>query len=160
MKLIAETDERLKTACDPFDYNTGVDLKQLSTGMLELMMKFGGIGLAANQVGLPYNLFMTNFEPYLFVNPDIIDTGKDETKSVEGCLSFPDLFLPVYRKTEILLTYQDINGKFHTGKFGGIEAKVIQHECDHLHGITFKDRVSKLVLVMAEKKRKKFLNRR
>lgn len=160
MKLISEHDDRLKTACDLFDFNNEVNLKELTADMLELMYKYKGIGLAAVQVGLPYNLFITSFEPYLFINPNIIETGINSSKSTEGCLSFPGLFLPVIRKTEIILTYQDIEGKFYTNRFEDLKAKVIQHEIDHLCGITFTERVSKLVLAMAEKKRQKRINRR
>lgn len=160
MKLIAETDDRLNTACDLFKYDDDVSLPQLVADMLAFMTNHKGVGLAAVQLGLPYNFFVTGFEPYLFINPDIIEKSENTYKSTEGCLSFPGLFLPISRNEEILLTYQDIDGKFCTNRFNEMKAKVIQHEIDHLQGITFNHRVSKLVLQMAEKKRQKRINRR
>lgn len=160
MNLIPETDQRLTTPCELFEFNDTIDLKELSADLLQFMMTHRGIGLAAVQVGLPHNLFVTAFEPYLFINPSIVTFSVDESKGIEGCLSFPGLVLPVYRKNQITVSYQNIRNELITQNFNGTEAKVIQHEMDHLAGITFKSRVSKLVLSMAEKKKQKFLNRR
>jgi peptide deformylase len=111
--------------------------------MFKLMYKFNGIGLAANQVGLPDRLFVSNFDkPRVFINPYILSySAQEETLGKEGCLSFPGLTLKVWRPRYVQIKYKDINGKIHVETFADYHARVIQHEIDHLDGITFDRRV-------------------
>lgn len=160
LSLVKETDEILITPCKIFDFNSGVDLEEIAADLLKLMFEKRGVGLAAPQVGLNYKICVLKELPHLLVNPELISVSEETTKEHEGCLSFPNLILPVERHNSILLTFQNIKGEYITEHFSGFTARVIQHELDHLNGITFKDRVSKLVLKMAEKKRKKIIDRR
>lgn len=157
MKLVPEYSKILTTACDKFDFDQDIDLEKITAEMLKFMFSNGGVGLACPQVDLPYNFFVIYEKPYLIINPDIVDFSDEKTKSKEGCLSFPGLLLPVERSNTILLTYQNIKGEYITERFTDLLAKIIQHETDHLNGITFRQRVSKLTLAMAEKKRQKLL---
>ncbi len=113
-----------------------------------------GVGLAANQVGIPLSIFI--IKPTLkskikvFINPKIIKTiqgptlKRSDRKKVklEGCLSIPKIWGPVKRAKKILLEYQDpLTDSVKQEWFEGFEATIIQHEIDHLNGIVFTQRV-------------------
>jgi len=111
-----------------------------------------GVGLAANQVGLSYQLFLARFstkktEPIrVFINPQITDHSEEtqeETKNspLEGCLSIPKYYGIVQRWKSVTLKYQDENGKLLIENFEGFPAVVIQHEMDHLNGKIFVERI-------------------
>ncbi len=112
-----------------------------------------GVGLAANQVGLPYSLFLARFETktnspiHVFVNPEITSHSeelqpKEQEKSpLEGCLSLPNYYGVVKRYRWVELKYQDENLATRTEKFTGFPATVIQHEMDHLQGKIFVERL-------------------
>lgn len=155
MKLIQETDKLLQQKCPQFTFDNTVDLEELAALMLKFMADKRGLGLAAPQVGLLYNLFVMYEKPYLMVNPDIIQLSEDIEKLSEGCLSFSGLILPIERSKSIVVTYQNIKGEFITEEFSGLTARIIQHEVDHLNGITIRQRVSKLTYDIADRKRKK-----
>jgi peptide deformylase len=112
-----------------------------------------GVGLAAPQVGISLSLFIikpsqeSNTE--VFINPKILEikspverrqSHKKKHTKLEGCLSVPRIWGPISRAPKIRLTYQDLNGIFHTKWFTGFKAVIIQHECDHLKGILFTQR--------------------
>lgn len=160
LKLVKETDSILTTKCKLFNFNSTIDLEELISDLLKLMYDTGGIGLAAPQVGLDYRIFVLKTVPYVMINPELISVSEETSKEKEGCLSFPKLVLPIERHNSIVVTFQNLKGEYITEHFDGLTARVIQHELDHLNGITFKSRVSKLVLNIAEKKRKKFFIRR
>jgi peptide deformylase len=96
---------------------------------------------------------------YICVNPEILE-GQGEIKDQEGCLSFPGLYLHVTRYETIKIKYYDILGKEHIKEFKGIQARVFQHEFDHLNGLCFVNKVSKLSLDLATKRRKKNIKRK
>ena len=118
--------------------------------MLELMYEAQGVGLAANQVGLPYQLLVMNptgdreqkEEEYVFINPVIQKRGGGMKEFEEGCLSFPDLHLTIARPDEI--TFQAIgpDGRPAVYHWKGFPARVVQHETDHLAGVLYVDLVS------------------
>lgn len=142
----------------PKDHN--LDLDKLLFEMSKLMELRGGIGLAAPQVGIPYKFYILGITPKLIINPEIIFTSEQKLKNVEGCLSFPNLFLNVERYSEIELRYENIKSEEVIERFVGTMSRCAQHETDHINGIVFKDRVSKLSLDIAERKRKKIQKRR
>jgi peptide deformylase len=129
--------------------------------MFETMYNAYGLGLAAPQVGLPIRLFVIDTSPLaddelltddekeelkdfkgVFINAQVIDEDGDEWAFNEGCLSIPNIREDVNRKPFIKMTYQDENFDTHTKIFGGLIARVIQHEYDHIEGILFTDKIS------------------
>lgn len=125
------------------------ELKKIVRQMLDLMYQNNGIGLAANQVDLPYRLLVFNVtgdpavrdEEYVFINPVITDR-KGSAEDREGCLSFPEIFAPVIRSERVSVNAYSLNGEELSYQFDGLYARVAQHEADHLDGILFVDRLS------------------
>lgn len=138
--------------------------KVFADSMFEFMVKSGGIGLAAPQIGVSRRVFVMGNDNWgldrkLYVfNPKIIE-GLEEEICEEGCLTFPLLFLHVKRYKKISVAYQDENANTIERQFDGIMARCFQHELDHLNGVLFINHVSKLKLDMAIKKRNKVLKR-
>jgi len=114
--------------------------------------------LAANQCGIPHSVFVMGGEGvgYALFNPQIVDFD-GEAKIDEGCLSFPGLYLPIKRAENVKVKYQDMNGEEKTQTFGGVTARVILHEYDHLQGKIFTDLVPRIILDRSKAKVKKNL---
>ena len=124
------------------------ELRSMVREMFELMYDARGIGLAANQVDLPLQLFVVNAtgdpeggEELVFVNP-VIDQPKGSGVAEEGCLSIPGVHGNVNRPNQIHVTAYDLEGNEIDAVVDGLLARVIQHEYDHLQGVLFIDRVS------------------
>ena len=117
--------------------------------MLELMYEHEGIGLAANQVDLPYRMFVINVEgdpdkPELervFINP-VLSKGKGQTEMSEGCLSLPGIRGPMVRNTTIRVQAYNLSGEEINETLDGMLARVVMHETDHLDGVLFTDKMS------------------
>ena len=117
--------------------------------MFELMYRAKGIGLAANQVDLPYRMFILNLEgdpakPELervFLNP-VLSHPKGSSDGEEGCLSLPGLYAEVKRPERITITAYDMSGQPSRRNADGLFARAAQHETDHLDGTLFIDRLS------------------
>jgi len=144
-----------------FDFNKPlVDPKEFAKNIKESLLQFGGVGLAANQVGFDFSAFvfgpskqLDNFE--VMFNPQIVYFSEEKNKLEEGCLSFPGLIVDVERSNEIRIRFQDVEGITDTIKLTGLSAKIVQHEVEHLNGEVFFKNLSKLKLQMAIKKAKK-----
>ncbi|MEN0110058.1 MAG: peptide deformylase [Planctomycetota bacterium] len=116
--------------------------------MIDLMYEHEGIGLAANQVDLPYRMFVINVEgdpdkPELervFLNPTI-SKGKGQGSMQEGCLSLPEIRGPVTRNTTVRVQAYDLAGNEIDETVDGMLARVILHETDHLDGVLFTDKL-------------------
>mgnify|MGYP003119114042 FL=1 len=133
-----------------------IDPVDLSQSMVSLMRTKMGYGLAANQVGLPLKMFVLDGEPaYAIFNPRITYFGEEEILLEEGCLSYPGLSLKIRRPRFIRARFQDPYGDYVTKQFDGITARVFQHEFDHINGVDFTQKVSKLKRDMAIKRWKK-----
>ena len=125
------------------------ELRKIIRQMFDLMYEQDGIGLAANQVDLPYRLFVMNVkadpaakdQEYAFINP-VITHRKGSAEDREGCLSFPEIFAPVKRPEKIVLSAYSLEGEELSCELDGLYAKAAQHEADHLDGILFIDRLS------------------
>ena len=158
-QLIEEASQVLRTPPPEFDFeNPKEDPKEIEKNMAEAMDRFGGIGLSANQVGLPYKMFVMKTADkgtVGFFNPKITRVSQDTDLLKEGCLSFPDMYLMIKRSKMIELEYQDSDGEKHTLVLEGMAARCVQHECDHLNGILFLQRASRLKLERALKARPK-----
>lgn len=117
--------------------------------MFDLMYAAEGVGLAANQVDLPYRLFVVNLEAdpaakdqeCVFINP-VISSRKGMQESEEGCLSIPGLYGPVKRPEKVTISAYNLAGNEIQGEVNGLLARVVQHETDHLDGVLFIDRLS------------------
>ena len=157
MKLIKAPDEFLEKQVKEFDFNT-MDPGEISKNMIDVMHKYKGVGLAANQVGVDAQIFvMGEKDPMTVINPIITEVGTEKVEMEEGCLSFPGLYMKVSRPSVVSVQYLDIEQKECIIKLEGFHARVFLHEYDHLQGITFDQRVSKLRLDMAKKKQQKIL---
>ena len=136
----------------------GFDIKELKEQMVDVMLNNNGIGLTASQVGLDYNLFVmgdSKENATIHINPTVLEYTEETVLDLEGCLSFPNVFVKVKRPKEILAEFYDIDLKKQVVKITGYSARCYLHELDHCLGITFKDRVSKLKWDMAKKKARK-----
>ena len=146
--------EILKTKLEPFDFaNPPMTPKDLAISLIETMVKYRGLGLSANQVGLPHRVFVMGAHGVGFAcfNPEILESSGEETYD-EGCISFPGLFLRITRASSIKVRYTDMNGLTKEEKFEGLTARIFQHEMDHLDGICFTTKVSKIALDKAKSK--------
>jgi len=138
------------------------DIK-IANHMMEAMLKAPGVGLAANQVGILKQIVTINFEDkennkkinYILFNPSIIQYSKETSLMEEGCLSLPDQYADVERPIEIILEYMDEKEKVIKKQIDGYEARILQHEIDHLSGKLFVDYLSSLKRNMLIKKVKK-----
>lgn len=144
-----------------FDFsNPPVDPIELVQDMVAHMKHFNGIGLSANQLGLPYRCFVMVGEPiYAVFNPVVTGTNSEEVLMEEGCLSYPGLYLRIKRPTMIRVRFQDPNGDQVIKKFGGMTARVFLHEYEHMEGGRFHDHVSQFVLNRAKDKQMKTLTK-
>lgn len=123
---------------------TGEKIQSLIDDMIETMHNFNGVGLAAVQVGMLKRVIVIDVEdgkgPYVLINPQILKT-KGEKECDEGCLSFPNQFGKVVRPTEVTVEFLDRNAKKVKLKAKELLAQAICHECDHLEGVLFVDKV-------------------
>ncbi len=134
------------------------ELRTMVAQMFDLMYEHKGIGLAANQVDLPYRLIVVNVtgdpaakeEERVFINPVLV-RQKGSAEDREGCLSLPDIYAPVVRPEKIVLSAYNLQGQEQTWELDGLPARVVQHECDHLDGILFIDRLSVANLLAIKK---------
>ena len=112
-----------------------------ATDMLKTMYLSNGVGLAAPQVGISKRLIVVdcNQKPIILVNPEIVES-EGEMYGIEGCLSFPDVFIEVLRASSIKIKYQNLQGKrLELEAHGDLLSRCIQHEIDHLDGKLFID---------------------
>lgn len=119
------------------------EAESLAASMLEAMRRLGGIGLAANQVGVPASVFVMSALPqreFCFFNPQIIATSNQQCEFAEGCLSYPGESIKLTRSEIVQLMWHTSANECFMDLFEGIEARVILHEMDHLMGITMHDR--------------------
>ena len=125
--------------------------------LAEAMEKFGGIGLSANQVGLDVRMFVMRTQDGIqaFFNPELTRISQETDLLKEGCLSFPDIYLMIKRSKVVEMKYFDADGEEHITSLEGLGARCVQHEIDHLNGIIFLQRASKMKLERALKSRPK-----
>ena len=159
MNLIKYPNEILEREVKDVDLeNPGFNPVELKKEMVEFMIANNGIGLSANQIGLDAKVFVMGDSvenSTMCINPTVLQYTQDTVVDVEGCLSFPNVFVKIKRPKEILAKYWNENLEECTVKIEGYSAKCYLHELDHLLGITFKDRASKLKWDMAQKKARK-----
>ena len=138
-----------ETARDVSKDEFGEDLKNHMENMLKAMYANNGVGLAGPQVGDSRRILVADTRenflgPLKMVNPIITDMSEDKATVEEGCLSTPGFFIDVERNTDITVQYKDTDGNSVEENFSGFAAAVIQHEVDHLNGVTILDKASRL----------------
>ncbi len=167
LPIIAYGDSVLKkkSADIPPDYPK---LKELIENMFDTMYNASGIGLAAPQIGLSIRLFIVDtiqlendknkeFKGIrkVFINPKIIRESGEEWKYEEGCLSIPGVRGDVYRLPDLIIKYQNENFEWQEESYNDLNARVIQHEYDHIEGVLFTDRLAPLKKKLLQGKLKK-----
>lgn len=142
------------------------EIKQLIADMFETMEENHGVGLAAQQVGVAQQLTVIDIRavtdrpstleldgqpadpadimPLVLINPEVTPVGEPVTGG-EGCLSFPEIFAEISRPGVVDVTALDTKGKTIAFRCGGLLARAVQHEKDHLHGVLFIDRMDKKI---------------
>jgi peptide deformylase len=139
------------------------ELRTIVAEMFELMYEHEGVGLAANQVDLPYRLFVANVEgdpaakelECVFINP-VLSGGHGQVEDEEGCLSLPGIRSPVTRNETIRIQGYDLSGNEVSGEVDGLMARIVQHETDHLDGTLFIDRLAPTQLAAVRDKLEEF----
>lgn len=155
MQLVSQNDPILKISCKDWDFsNPAFDLISFSKELVKFMRESNGIGLAANQVGVPYRIFAMRGAPENFVciNPKIVMPGEQTVLLEEGCLTYPGLLVKIKRPQHIRVRFNTPNGDVLTKQFTGLTARVYQHELDHLDGIVFYDKANRYHREQAFKK--------
>ena len=138
---------------------------KIAEKMKEVMLKAPGVGLAANQIGILKKIVTIFFiEPetkkeiqYNLFNPEIISYSKEKIIMEEGCLSVPEQFAEIERPKKIVLQYLNEKNTSIKREVSGVEARILQHEIDHLHGKLFFDYISYLKRNIMIKKVQKFI---
>lgn len=135
------------------------DIRKLVEKMTDLMIKHKGVGFAAPQAGVGLRLFIisldgTREKVRVFINPKVTAHGSLETNE-EGCLSIPQVYTKVKRYSNASVTATDLNGREFTEQAEGLYARALQHEFDHIEGITIADRMGSAARIMHRRQLKK-----
>ena len=158
MQLVKHNDPILITQCQPFNFQEPPFAPiEFSNELVKAMYEWNGLGLAANQVGVPYRVFAMRGQPQNFVcfNPRIVLPSSEQIILDEGCLSFPGLVVKVKRPRHIRVRFDTPNGDTRTETFIGMSARVFQHELDHLNGLLYFNKANRYHKEIALKKWKK-----
>jgi peptide deformylase len=171
LEIVIFPDAVLKKKVSPIT-TFDAKLKKLAANMIKTMYHAPGIGLAAPQINVSQSIFvldvdydrkkinddenepiyeLTNLNPIVFINPKLSEL-EGETTYEEGCLSLPGIFDEVERFKTLKVDYQDVDGKAHSMKADDLLSICIQHEFDHLEGILFIEKLSKLKYNFYKKK--------
>lgn len=156
LELVPHDSEVLSTKTEAFDFaNPPTDPIQLAKDLYETMLSNKGLGLAAPQVGLPYRAFAMAASPGIVCfNPRVVDQTSEEVLLEEGCLSYPNLFLKIKRPKTIKVRYVEPNGNPVTKTLTGMTARCFLHELDHLNGLNYTRRASRVHLERAKRQKK------
>jgi peptide deformylase len=162
LKLVIAPDPRLNQVSEevkPEEIND--DLRKFMDDMLDTMYEYYGLGLSAVQVGNMKRIVVMDVaqgsirydgtkdpdaspDPIFMINPEIVESSKEKFSFEEGCLSFPTQFAEIERPAHVKVKYLDYNGNEQIKDFGKLASICVQHEIDHLNGITFPEHLSKL----------------
>jgi peptide deformylase len=173
MRIGGKKIEKVRVYGDPFLAKKAEEVKAVDDKTLKFaevlintMIEFDGVGLASTQVGVglriialgvpvpkdengnpiissPGEAILLNRMPLVLINPEIISFGPNKSVKDEGCLSVPEIYAPVSRPSTVVFQAQILGAESFTLECGGLLARAIQHEVDHLNGILFVDRLTK-----------------
>ncbi len=144
--VVVSPDPRLKEVCEPIE-KIDEDIHDLADRMLNLMYETDGVGLAAPQIGSNKKICVIDVDwgegkknPYVLINPEVIVADGEMAKGTEGCLSFPGISVEVERPTHVIVHAQNLDGKMiQYEASNNLLSVCLQHEIDHLNGITMVD---------------------
>jgi peptide deformylase len=147
LKIVEFDEKALRQPTHTVDVPLSDSLKELTATMIALMITHEGVGLAAPQVNRPECIFVANLSDgyHIFVNPTITEYSEAQGTEKEGCLSLPGVTVAVRRSKFIRVTYADASGQlFENKKFKRHDARIIQHEVDHLNQRLISDYAKKI----------------
>jgi peptide deformylase len=140
LPILKWPDERLGLVCDPVA--AGDDPAPVVVDLFDTMYDAPGRGLAGPQIGVMKRIFVIDVtwkdgarSPIAFVNPRIVETSETCSDGQEACLSIPGISTCVTRPDWIVLAWSGVDGRAHSRRFDGAEARCAQHELDHLNGV-------------------------
>ncbi|MFO7890169.1 MAG: peptide deformylase [bacterium] len=133
------------------------EMLNIAHEMIDIMYTYDGIGLAAPQIGISKQIIVVDYGegPMIMFNPKIIEMTREQDITEEGCLSLPDITVPVLRPVRIQVKFINEENKNTELNADNIAAKVFQHEVDHLNGILIIDHISSLKKSIISTKLKK-----
>lgn len=180
LEIVNYGDAVLRQKCRPVT-NVDESIHVLASNMLQTMEAANGVGLAAPQIGLPIQMAVVDIGseeesttlveldgkpvtlgeimPLVFINPEL-ELLEPLEGFVEGCLSIPGINANVIRHSIVVANLELLDGRKIELKCNGLLARAIQHECDHLNGVLFIDRLNSAQKMMLKKKLKRFTQRR
>ena len=147
LQLVKHDDPILTRVYESFDFNNPpFDPIELAQELVRFMHDRNGLGIAANQVGIPFRIFAMRGAPENFVciNPRIVQPSETQVVLEEGCLTFPGLNVKIKRPQHVRVRFQTPNGETITKQFTGMSARVFQHEMDHLDGVIFYNKANRV----------------
>ena len=163
MKILKYPHPALRAKCKPV---TGLDdgVRKAAQEMLALMYRHEGLGLAAPQVGLDFQMIVINFDgdantreaELVAINPVVIES-KGVAKDREGCLSFPGLYQDIRRAKTVKVQYYSLDGQLHEMVCSELPARIWQHEIDHLNGGLFIDKMGPLARMSSKRTLEEFI---
>ena len=161
-KLIESTHPLLKLPIEKC--SDEIDRNKVKEDLIDSMKNFKGIGLSANQIGFMERVFVmySNVKEREIIacfNPKILSVSNKKVLMDEGCLSYPGLWLKVKRPDGIEVEYEDKNGEMQHQAMFGLECRIFLHEYDHMEGTNFTQKVSKIKLNRALKRRSKMVKK-
>ena len=141
-----------------------LDRDDVEEKLLDSMKNYNGIGLSANQIGIMERVFVMysdvkKRETITCFNPEIVTKSDTEILMEEGCLTYPGLWLKVKRPDGIEVQYEDKSGEIQHQAMFGLECRIFLHEYDHMEGMDFTQKVSKIKLNRALKRRSKMVKK-
>ena len=157
LELVSSDHPLLHQQLEEFDFkNPPIHPAELANQLIETMVVNKGLGLSANQCGLPYRVFVMHSSPTkVCFNPRVVTASHEMVLLDEGCLSHPNLFVKVKRPERVKVRYQDATGETFTEHFTGMTARVFLHELDHMEGKHFTSRANPIHLERARREQKK-----
>ena len=141
-----------------------LDRDEIEEKLFDSMKHYQGIGLSANQIGIMERAFVMysdvkKRETITCFNPEIVTQSDTEIIMDEGCLTFPGLWLKVKRPDSIEVQYEDKTGEMQHQAMFGLECRIFLHEYDHMEGMDFTQKVSKIKLNRALKRKSKMMKK-
>lgn len=157
MEIVKYDNPLLRTKSEPYvgDIVSDTEMQQLIADMIATMQNANAVGLAAIQVGVPTRILIVQDEkrePHVVINPVVVEEDEEKVHMTEGCLSFPGLFMQVWRPASVVVKCLNMEGKAVTVAADNLLGRAIIHEIDHLDGVLFTDRVPKVLSTQARKK--------
>ncbi|MDX9856571.1 MAG: peptide deformylase [candidate division Zixibacteria bacterium] len=160
-EIIIYGDPVLREVAEPVE-KVDQAVKDLVSMMVDTLKKAHGLGLAAPQVGVSKRVFIVDLsaiditaELHIFINPEIIWTSENDVELEEGCLSFPGIYQRIVRPSRVRVRALGLDGKPFEMEAGGMAARAILHEYDHLEGVLFIDHISPIARTLLKGRLKK-----